>query len=184
MSDPGDLAAFLDEAWQHLGRGVADSRSPARTPTFATVSPDGMPQARTVVLRAAAQSQALLEVHTDTETAKIADLHHSPFAAFHIWLPKPKLQIRATTAVKILTGDAVEEQWTQVPATARVSYGTRPAPGRPIDHVYAYEKPAERSRFAVLRCKVQQIDLVHLGERHRRAVYVAADGFAGTWVAP
>ena len=45
MSDPNDLAAFLDEAWQHLGRGVADAKSPARYPTFATTSPDGWPEA-------------------------------------------------------------------------------------------------------------------------------------------
>ena len=30
MSDPNDLAAFLDAARQHLGRGVADAKSPAR----------------------------------------------------------------------------------------------------------------------------------------------------------
>jgi pyridoxamine 5'-phosphate oxidase len=55
MSDPNDLQAFLDEAWQHLAHGVADSKSPARYPTFATVSADGIPQARTVALRGASQ---------------------------------------------------------------------------------------------------------------------------------
>ena len=64
MGDPNDLHALLDEAWRHLTRGVADSRSPARYPTFATVAPDGTPEARTVSLRGASRSQSVLEVHT------------------------------------------------------------------------------------------------------------------------
>ena len=64
MSDPNDLPTFLDYAWRHLIRGVADGRSPARYPTFATVAADGTPEARIVALRAASRSQSTLEVHT------------------------------------------------------------------------------------------------------------------------
>lgn len=184
MSDPNDLAAFLNAAWQHLQRGVADRRSPARYPTFATVSPDGLPEARTVTLRRASQSEALVEVHTDLVTPKVTALRASPNAALHVWLPRANLQIRLTTTVEILTGDAVEGAWAQVPPASRVSYGTVPDPGAPIDHVHAYDKPVDRSRFAVLRCAIDHIDLVELGETHRRAAYVASDGWAGTWCAP
>ena len=75
MSDPNDLQAFLDEAWRHLTRGVADSKAPARYPTFATVSTQGKPEARTVALRGASRSAGALEVHTDIETAKVTALH-------------------------------------------------------------------------------------------------------------
>lgn len=184
MSDPNDLTAFLTEAWQHLGRGVADSKSPARYPTFATTAPDGTPEARTVALRGARQSDATVEVHTDIETDKITALRAHPIAALHIWLPRANLQIRLTGEVDILTGDDVEDQWQKVPPASRVSYGTMPIPGTPIDHVYAYEKPSERSRFAVLNCHLKHIDLVHLDTRHRRAMYRSSDGWAGTWVAP
>lgn len=184
MSDAGDLAAFLAEAWRHLGRGVADRRHPARYPTFATVSPEGLPEARTVALRRASPSEAVLEVHTDVVTPKVAALRRSPWAALHVWVPKADLQIRLTTRVTVLTGTEVEDAWAQVPPAARVSYGTRPDPGTAIDTVYAYDKPADRARFAVLRCAVAEIDLVHLGAQHRRARYVAEDTWTGTWVAP
>ncbi|MEL7131814.1 MAG: pyridoxamine 5'-phosphate oxidase [Pseudomonadota bacterium] len=184
MSDPGDLAAFLDGCWQHLRRGVADSRSPARYPVFATVSPEGVPEARTVALRRASAAEAVVEVHTDIVTPKVVALKMSPVAALHVWLPKSRLQIRLTTRVEILTGEAVEEAWAKVPPASRVSYGTVPDPGVPIEGVFAYEKPPERARFAVLRCAVDHIDLVHLGERHRRAEYRRADGWQGTWLAP
>lgn len=184
MSDPGDLAAFLDTAWQHLRRGVADSRSPARYPVIATVSPDGVPEVRTVALRHASKADAVLEVHTDIVTPKVAALRASPRAALHVWLPKSRLQIRLTTTVEILTGDRVEEAWAKVPPTSRVSYGTMPDPGTPIGDVFDYDKPPVRDRFAVLRCVVDHIDLVHLGERHRRAAYTRAEGWAGSWLAP
>lgn len=42
-----------ESLWRTLERGVADAAHPARRPTFATVSPEGWPEARTVVLRTA-----------------------------------------------------------------------------------------------------------------------------------
>ncbi len=184
MNDPNDLQAFLSEAWRHISRGVADSRSPARYPTFVTVSQNGRPEARTVALRGASRSGSFLEVHTDIATAKIEALLNNPIAAFHVWLPRADLQIRLTAEVEILTGPDVDAQWERVPPASRVSYGTVPDPGTPIEDVYSYEKPADRDRFAVLRCNLSEIDLVHLGARHRRAAYFAQDGWAGSWLAP
>ena len=184
MSDPGDLQAFLAEGWQHLRRGAADGRSPARYPSFATVSPKGVPEVRTVALRRASEAEGLVEVHTDIATPKVAALRASPLAALMVWLPKPQVQIRLTTEVEIMTGDAVEEAWENVPPASRVSYGTRPDPGLPIPEVFAYEKPPARDRFAVLRCHVSSIDLVHLGEPHRRAGYHRDNGWTGAWLAP
>ena len=184
MSEPGDLAAFLAEAWQHLARGVADARSPARFPVLATVSPDGIPQARTVALRAARQSLAHIEVHTDIASTKIEALRAHPVAALHVWLPKANLQIRLTCGMQILSGEQVDEHWRRVPPRSRVSYGTVPPPGTPIPDVFAYEKPPDRARFAVLRGQVTVIDLVHLGPSHRRADFRASDGWRGQWLAP
>ena len=184
MGDPNDLAAFLAEAWQHLEQGVADATSPARFPTFATTAPDGTPQARTVVLRGANPSEARVEVQTDTATDKITALRATPLAALHIWLPKVDVQIRLVAEVDILMGPSVEAQWSRVPVGARVSYGTEPIPGTPIPQVYDYKHTSARNRFAVLECRLKKIDLVHLGARHRRAIYLRDDDWRGTWVAP
>ncbi|MEM6938768.1 MAG: pyridoxamine 5'-phosphate oxidase family protein [Pseudomonadota bacterium] len=184
MSDPHDLAAFHAEAWQHLGRGVADAKSPARTPVFATTAPDGTPQARTVVMRAAHRGDAMIEVHTDLKSTKVRDLDHNPRAALLVWLPKANLQIRMTAQVEILTGTQVEAAWDRVPPGSRISYGTEPVPGTPIPDAFAYSKSPERTRFAVVRCALTDIDLVHLGPTHRRALYTRSDGWRGTWCAP
>lgn len=184
MSDPNDLAAFLQEAWTHLETGVADSTSPARFPTFGTVAASGTPELRTVALRHADRRAAIVEVHTDIDTPKITALMQNAIAGLHVWLPDAKIQIRLTGRVDIRTGPQVDAEWAKVPVASRVSYGTMPIPGTPIGHVHAYEKPADRDRFAVLTCHLTQIDLVHLDARHRRAVFTRADNWAGTWVAP
>ncbi|MEM7438255.1 MAG: pyridoxamine 5'-phosphate oxidase family protein [Pseudomonadota bacterium] len=184
MSDTNDLVAFLADAWRHLAEGVADADAPARFPTFATISPDGVPEARTVALRHADQNVALVEVHTDIDTNKVRALRKAPIAALHVWVPRARLQIRMTAEVDIRTGPGVEAEWNKVPSGSRVSYGTDPVPGTPIGHVYDYAKPVVRDRFAVLRCLLTDIDLVHLDDQHRRAAYQRADDWVGTWVAP
>jgi pyridoxamine 5'-phosphate oxidase len=184
MNERNDLAGFLDAAWGHLTRGVADRHAPARHPTLATVSPDGWPEARTVVLRAAHRAEATLELHTDTDTAKIRALRASPRAALHVWVPRARLQIRVSADVEILTGAPTVARWANVPVSARVSYGTEPAPGTAITHARDYATPGSQDRFAVLCCHVRAMDLLELGSPHRRAHFMRDDQWQGTWVAP
>ena len=122
-SDPhywaGDLAPLHAEVWQHLTRGVHDRHAPARHPTLATVSPDGRPQARTVVLRAADKVAGTLDIHTDLRSAKVMDLRASPFAALHVWDTSAHLQLRIEACVTILTGHDVATTWQGVPEASR-----------------------------------------------------------------
>ncbi len=184
MSDPFDLNAFLDHAWQQLSRGVADRRSDARHVSFSTISPDGFPQVRTVVLRAAQKSRNLVEVHTDAASAKIAALMAHPYAQLMVWDEKPRLQIRLDARVDVLSGADVSDTWHRVTQVSRESYGKSPAPGAPIDEAYAYTLLSDSAAFRVLRCHVHQIDLVELGETHRRATYRIDDDWAGQWLVP
>ena len=102
-----ELVTLHDHAWQRLLRGVHDRHAPARHPTLATVTPDGLPAARTVVLRAADQSAGRLELHTNLHSAKIADLRATPVAALHVWDNGSRLQIRLEADVAIATGPEV-----------------------------------------------------------------------------
>ncbi len=182
MSDP--LADFLDLAWMHLARGVAESQSPARYPVLATVSPKGAPEARTVALRKADRSAGTVEIHTDVHSHKIASLRHDPRAQLHVWDRTVNLQIRLSLEVTILTGAVVSSLWSGVPTASRTSYGTTPTPGTPIASAFAYEKPSDPAAFAVLQGAIAMIDLVDLNEPHRRALYAPSDGWAGQWLSP
>ena len=172
------------KAWQLLSRGVADRRSAARHPTLATVAPDGWPQARTLVLRAADAALATLEVHTDKFSDKIVGLRDFPMAAIHVWDAKLRLQIRAQAEVFIISGVDADAAWASVPDPAREAYGTRPAPGTGIADALAYEKPGDRAAFAILHLRLRSLDLLHLGDDHRRAAYSRDRDWRGQWLAP
>lgn len=179
-----DLAALHAQVWTRLSRGVHDRHAAARHPTLATIGTDGLPQARTVVLRAAEKSAATLDIHTDIHSAKVAELRANPRAALHVWDAAPHLQIRIEAEVEILSGTGVTDIWDRVPEASRLAYGSTPAPGQPIEHALAYAKSPDPDAFGVLRLSVQAMDAVHLGPDHRRARFIRDDGWAGQWLAP
>ncbi|MEZ0468660.1 pyridoxamine 5'-phosphate oxidase family protein [Phaeobacter sp. SYSU ZJ3003] len=179
-----DLSQLHAEVWTRLMRGVHDRHAPARHPTLATVTPDGRPQARTVVLRAADKAAGSLDIHTDLRSAKVRDVRITPFAAVHVWDASAHLQLRLEAHVTLLTGPDVTAIWARLPAASRLSYGTTPAPGQRIAQALDYEKVADPKSFVVLRLAVANIEALHLGPNHRRALFDRGDNWAGTWLAP
>lgn len=179
-----DLSRLYDESWLRLIRGVHDRHAPARHPTLATVTPEGRPQARTVVLRAADKATATLDIHTDLRSAKVEHLRNTPYAALHVWDATAHLQLRLEAHVTLLTGLDVTAIWESVPAVSRLSYGSTPAPGQRIAQALNYTKVADPESFVILRLAVATVDVLHLGPNHRRAQFVRSDNWAGTWLVP
>ena len=122
FSFAGSLDETLDKVWRLLGRGVADRHAAERHPTLANVGLDGAPQLRTVVLRSADRAAALLTVHTDNKSAKVAQLQADPRCALHVWNSKQKLQIRIKAEAALLTGASVADVWDRVPASSRTAF--------------------------------------------------------------
>ncbi|MBC7735913.1 MAG: pyridoxamine 5'-phosphate oxidase family protein [Candidatus Saccharibacteria bacterium] len=180
----GDLSQLHAEVWLRLTRGVHDRHAPARHPTLATVTPDGRPQARTVVLRAANKLAGTLDIHTDLRSAKVQDLRATPFAALHVWDASAHLQLRLEAQVTLLTSQDVVAIWAAVPEASKLSYGGTPAPGKPIAQALAYTKAPDPACFAVLRLSLLTIDMLHLGPDHRRARFDRTSEWAGEWLAP
>ena len=164
-----DLSDRHAQVWARLVRGVRDRRAPTHHPTLATVTPDGMPQARTVVLRAADKGTGTLDIHTDLHSAKVAGLRRTPFAALHLWDATARLQMRLEATATILTGPDAAVVWAGLPDASRQSYSCQPAPGRPIAEALDYARQPDPASFAALRLTVPMIDALHLGPNHRRA---------------
>jgi pyridoxamine 5'-phosphate oxidase len=90
--------------WLRLIRGVRDRHAPTRCPRLATVTPDGRPQARTVVVRATDKPAGTLDMHSDIQSAKVQELRATAFAALDVWDASAHLQMRLEARVTILTG--------------------------------------------------------------------------------
>ena len=181
MSEGRTLASLLDLAWGRIEAGL-EGEAPARQFVLATVA-DGRPAARTMVLRGADRGAGTIETHTDVASPKVAELRADPQAVIHVWDEDASIQIRLRSRVEVVTGPEAHAIWEGVPEGARDNYGGEPAPGEPIERPEDYEPGASRERFAVLRARVDEIDLLSLDDPALRALYERSDGFAGRWLA-
>lgn len=179
-----ELASLHAHAWQRLVRGVHDRHAPARHPTLATVSQQGCPQVRTVVLRSADPTRARLEIFTNLHSSKISELAATPVAAVHVWDSGSRLQIRLQADVTISHGPSVADRWAAVPETSRTAYSSSSAPGSSIPDALAYELTPDPAAFAVVHLDIRAMDLLHLGQQHRRARYSRANHWLGHWLTP
>ena len=183
MKDFQNLDDFLDFGWAQIYRGKADKKSPARHPTFVTSSADGIPNARTLVMRRCDKKNNQIEFHTDNASSKMFTLKENPRAGIHIWLPKVKLQIQEVI-VQVKVGDITIQNWRNVPTNSRVAYGTIPSPGSVIEGSFDYDHAPDQKRFAVLVCDIQSIQLLLLGVKHIRAHYKKTTNWQGEWLSP
>lgn len=177
------LDTLYDQAWHRLVRGVHDRHASARHPTLATVSADGHPAMRTVVLRSADRLKHTLEIHTSLHSAKMADLKRTPLAAVHVWDAGQRLQIRIQAEVQWVTWPDNATTWNKVPEPSRAAYSAQ-VPGTPIADSLSYTRQPDPAAFVVLILHMVSMDLLHLGTDHRRAVYSRQNGWAGQWLPP
>ena len=178
------LPGIHNQVWHQLVQGVSNRDAAARQPTLATISPDGWPEARTVVLRRADRAAAQIEVYTDNQSDKMAGLAAQPRAALHFWDATLALQVRMQAEVTVSNDQAVAHRWGTLSDFARLSYGVEPSPGTAIPAALNYGKNPEQSRFCVLQLTLTHIDALHLGDDHRRARFTAGNAWAGAWLVP
>ena len=198
MRPQDNLPDILAHAWSLLVRGGADRKSPVHTPVVCSVDEAGLPQARVMVLRKADPAASSLRFHTDARSPKAAQLDGRPVAvlAYH---PAEQVQLRISGTARVLTdGEPVDGIWNQSTLFARRCYLAENPPGTPLPGpasglpawIEGQQPTAEqivpaRANFATLWISVTSIDWLHLANSgHRRALFRAADGWAGEWLAP
>jgi pyridoxamine 5'-phosphate oxidase len=128
-----DLAAVRAAAFALLARGVADRRSPLHTPTLASIGLDGMPRARTLVLRGFDAATRIIRLHSDCRSDKFAELARNPGCALHGYDAAAQIQLRLEGSATLHTDDTVAEAgWQASRPFSRIVYSAEPAPGTAI----------------------------------------------------
>ena len=175
------LMGLLETVWDQLIRGTTDANHPARTPTLATIGPDG-PELRTLILRKADRAAARLELHTDAASSKVGEIGRDPRVALHVWIPDLQLQIRASGRAEVTPGDAAA--FADLPPEAQANYGG-PVPGEALGDRDPYDIiQGDPSRFSRILIELSRIDAVLLTHPHRRALYRAGHHWVGEWFVP
>ncbi len=176
------LDGLSARAWEHLERAGAGSNGAMRLFSLSTTGLGGAAEARMMVLRGADRDAWRLEAQTDRASRKVDELQATPLATLLFWHGPDSLQVRARARVTVRTGRVVEAEWEAVPEDARHNYGGQPPPSTPMGAAGEYEETAERQRFAILSAEVTSLDILHLGDLHRRALFEPARD--PRWLAP
>ena len=188
-----DLDLSFDHAWTLLETGVNDGTSPLHTPTLATISAEGVAEARTVVLRGADRAAATLRIHTDRRTRKVEELTRDPSCGIHAYDSAQKIQLRLQGSASLHQDDDVATAaWAASQRHSKICYHQVEAPGVAlIDPNLASNEPdldidAGQANFCAVLIALHQIEWVylhHLGHRRARWSRVGPD-WIGTWLAP
>lgn len=187
---PDALQEVCAEAFRLLSRGVADRRSPFRTPALATLGADGRPRVRTVVLRAFDPVARRIVVHSDVRAAKVNEVAADPRAALHVWDDGRQVQVRLDGAAT-LQASAARAEWNRLPAGSKSTYSVRPRPGDALaDPATAdadrLDEGEAFANFAVIHLDVTGMEWLHLArDGHRRAAFTwGPDGMQADWLVP
>lgn len=198
MTPIDDLGDILPAAFCRWVRGVADRRSAFRTPTVATVAPDGTPQIRTMVLRGFDANARTLTLHTDRRAGKCIDIAHKRRVALHVYDRHAALQIRLSGTARLHIDDEVAAAgWARSSPSSRACYAINPAPGTPVPAPPEAPKPITLSsgdsrgvgfdQFALMAVIFDQLDwllLHHSGHRRARFNWGAEGPWQGDWLVP
>lgn len=166
--------------WTELQRATHDRHHEWRTPVVATVGVDGLPGARTVVLRHADVKSLSLAFYTDSRSPKVAELSAAPHASFVFWSKRLSWQLRVQAHMTVQTsGPQVSEVWERVRQSAAAGdYLAAAAPGALLAGASAVQAPVGlQHHLAIVTAQVLAIDWLELARTgHRRAV-LTATGF-------
>ena len=184
-------ADFVDIGLSALERALRDHDGDLRNVQLATVSAEGLPAVRTVVLRAFDRAAAMLEFHSDMRAGKIHDIAHCAEVAVLAWASDEKLQIRFAGRAVLHHNDAVARgRWDALSPGGRKAYGLRAQPGAatpdPDDQSHLCAEEQFR-QFAVVRVALTRCDLLRLlpEGRQRRAVgHFENEAVAARWIGP
>lgn len=196
------LDAVLMRAWRLLESGASERRHGFHTPALATVGLDGIPQVRTVVLRAADAASRSLRIHTDRRAPKVREIEADNRVSLAFYAPTEKTQVRITGLATLHTGrdPVAQEAWSMTSRFGRRCYLASAGPGTPasaptsgLPLALEGREPsweateAGLSRFTAIRVRVSMLDwlyLAHTGHRRARFTWTEDGTTMASWCAP
>ncbi len=183
------LERFEQHAWMRLEQAVGDPTSAFHTPVVATISTDGTPAMRTVVLRAVDPATRTVRFHTDLRSAKIAQLRATPRVAMLGYDAQAKLQLRLTGVAHVHADDRVAaDAWATSRATSLICYRQDPGPGTPLldPTLTDSSRSGGYENFATVVVTIETTEVLYLHRTgHHRALFIGNGCTAQrTWLAP
>ncbi len=166
--------AALTSVWDALDAATT-RRTPFTLASLATVSADGAPRSRSVILRSWEPGRAVLGLATDVRSAKVRELRADPRVALAVWDGDVEVQVRLEGRAVVVDDPAERRRrWEALGPRTRRGYATVGAPGTAVDGDAAVQddgEPAWFARFTWVEVAVDRVDRLDLAaEPHDRVV--------------
>ena len=183
--------SFIDAGLSALERSLHDHEGELRNIQLATISAEGRPGLRTLVLRGFDRSEACAEMHTDARAGKVRDIAHAREVTILAWSAADHLQLRFEGRARLHRDDEIARaRWDKLSANARNTYGLRSEPATPIadPEDQSHLPPEEQFRqFTVILVSLTAFDILRLepgGGQTRACGSFGPAGITGYWVGP
>ncbi len=186
-----DASAFIDAGLSAFERALHDRGSNFRNVQLATVSPEGRPGLRTVVVRGFERAPACVELHSDARAGKIREIKHARHVALLAWSSADRLQLRLDGHATLHRADTLARtRWDGMSENARKAYGLTADPGRPIASPgdQSHLSPdAQFDQFCVIAISLVGVDILRLeedGGQTRAFGSFDATDIQSAWIGP
>lgn len=195
------LEAVYARIWMNLSSAVHRPDHGWHWPALGTTDSDGVPQMRTVVLRATDRESASLVSFTDHRSRKCRQITETPVVTWLFRDASLRAQLRVLTRTRLHRDDqTADDHWNAATLQSRRSYlatlpsgvvSTDPTVNLP-EHLRdraptQEEVVAGRHNFAVIHSKIESMEWLLLGQRGNLSArfHISGDGSVdGNWLTP
>lgn len=163
----------IQSIFTQISDALSARKHPWQWPVMSTVSPEGQPHSRIVVLREFHEETAF--VFTDSRSQKIIDLRDNPSCSLLFFNPDSMLQVRAGSSAIMHHGDSVcVGNWASLNARQRREYQVIAASGKPHSSDESeVDSSLGMAHFAVLELSLNRLDILQVTrEAHIRHLFV------------
>ena len=177
------LNTILKDAKKQLSSALVHKKHSFRYFTLTTLSFDGRPHSRTVVLRGFDPEKFIFSIYTDSRSEKIKELNNDSRAEFLFYDRKQLLQL----AVKVNLIDIIpsEEKFYDLPDSYKKDYCVIQEPGTHIKGPEEVDYDFDKGYLIELNFKALQIEYLKLKRpNHLRAKFQINKNWEGVFMTP
>ncbi|MBV1885767.1 MAG: pyridoxamine 5'-phosphate oxidase family protein [Parvibaculaceae bacterium] len=111
QSNDAALTDIRIKAETALTHGARDKAHAFHLPALATISAEGTPMVRHIILRAASPGARTLHFYTDSRSQKVIEIGQNPDVNLVFYDPNAQVQLRVGGVAKLVRGEQAKQAW-------------------------------------------------------------------------
>ena len=185
--------SFWDFCSSQFDEAIVSAKHPFHVATVSTVTANGIPRSRSVVLRHFCSKAHEIAFHTDIRSPKLKDLRNCRTLCLHWYDPSSRVQIRLIASATVHHQDPrTEHAWNASRTTSRACYGTPNPPGTIMNHfppapaIPETDEHRGYAHFVVVACRFEELDVLtlHASGHQRVLLFLKHDPASWSIIAP